>query len=131
MLYALEMIRVKDNAVVDSRRMGVFTVNNLDELRQIITTNETDIWEFYYQYAVVAFFPENTLYSDCRERILEVYHVHIPEAMLEARRAYIDGEINSEAMHQVEKNWIDRVVFEQVTEYPDCINKMFTMFVEE
>lgn len=127
MLYSLEMLSIKNNEIYDNRIFGVFTEDKLSTLRNIIINNVTDIWEFYYKYAVIFKVPENTLYIDCYASLFEVYKVVIPEQIIQAKN------LTSEQKLAIEKQYIDDVKFEKVheSEIPEYIKNRYKGLEED
>lgn len=125
MLYILEMISVKDNKIYDTRDFGIFTEDSLNDLRNIIINNVTDIWECYYKYALIKKAPENILYVDCYYSPFELYEVVIPEEMLEGRNKFNRNEITVEQYIQIEKENSQKIIYKKVDDIPSFIKDRY------
>ena len=124
MLYCLEMISVKDNKVYDSRIFGVFTKRKLNDLRNIIINNITDLWEFYYKYAIIYTIPENVLYCDCYESFFEAYKVSLPKEYLEAKEK---GFSHKECDDIIKEKWNEvKYIKKKKEEVPEYSLKRYT-----
>lgn len=121
MLYLLEALHCKNSKVEDSRIFGVFTEDKLDELRNIIINNISDLWEFYYRYLAIVKIPDNVLYVDCYTKLFELYEVSLPQEYLDA----IKAKKTPQECDEVIKGRFDEIKFNLVnsTEIPEYISK--------
>ena len=115
MLYYIQAIYYKNNEVKDTRIFGVFTEDKLNNARDIIKENITDLYEFYYEYIVIVKIPENCLYVDCYTELFEGYKVSLPVGV-----DWRDNAQCREHCHQIKFKQVE------LKELPEEIRKMYS-----
>lgn len=106
-MYLLTAIHCKDGKILDTRYFGLYTEDQIDELRDIVINNVTDLWEFYYRYMAIVKIPENTLYVDIYRELFELYEVSLPKECYGKSTREVN-EILKEKFNEVKFNLVKK-----------------------